>query len=157
LGVPNQKIIELRAVGERCPQKPNHLFDALGAGLWISGGVTQPNQEPEMSQNAVADLAEPRKVNEQPHLEKGWQWIVQIGKTAVSVPQDEALLKRKQNAAMIVSEAPGSNLEMAEFSIVTRTSSKALIPELIAGPAKREIESAACLARSRAIVFSLKF
>jgi hypothetical protein len=37
-----------------------------------------------MSQNAVADLAEPRKVNEQPLLEKGWQWIVQIGKTGKS-------------------------------------------------------------------------
>ena len=43
--------------------------------------MTQPNQKPEMSQNAVADLAEPRKVNEQPLLEERWQRIVQIGKT----------------------------------------------------------------------------
>lgn len=46
--------------------------------------MTQPNQKPEMSQNAVADLAEPRKVNEQPLLEERWQRIVQIGKTGKS-------------------------------------------------------------------------
>jgi hypothetical protein len=34
-----------------------------------------------MSQNAVANLAEPRKVNEQALFEERWQRVVQIGNT----------------------------------------------------------------------------
>ena len=76
LRVPHQMIAQLCASGERCPQKPNHLFNTLDVGLWITGGVTQSDQKSEMTQNAVADLAEPRKVNEQALLEERRQRIV---------------------------------------------------------------------------------
>src|ERR1700722_15813915 len=59
-------------------QKANRLVDGLRRGARIAGRMATADQKRAMSGDAVSILKESRDVNEQPLLENGRHWIVEI-------------------------------------------------------------------------------
>ncbi len=69
---------ECRALGERPPQHLDHLVDGLGFRAGVSGGTALADQKADVPDDAVADLAEPREMNEEPFLEQRRQRAVEV-------------------------------------------------------------------------------
>ena len=61
---------ERRALGERPPQHLDHLLDGLGHRVGVSGRPALADEKADVPDDAVADLAESREMDEQPLLEQ---------------------------------------------------------------------------------------
>jgi len=64
---------------KRPPKELNHVRSTLRARSWITSGTAKPNQESNMTSNAVADGTKPREVNEEPLLKDRGKGIVEVG------------------------------------------------------------------------------
>ena len=71
---------ERRTLGERSPQQLDHLLDGFGFRVGVSGRPALTDEKANMPDDAVADLAESREVDEQPLLEQRRQRAVQVGR-----------------------------------------------------------------------------
>src|SRR6187402_854921 len=69
-----------RALGERPPQHLDHLVDSLGRRVGVSGWPPLADEKADVADNAVADLAESREMDEKPLLEQRRQRAVQVGR-----------------------------------------------------------------------------
>ena len=70
---------ECRALGEGAPQHVDHLLDGLVSRVSVSSRPAFADEKPDVPDDAVADLAESRQVDEQPLLKERRQRAVQIG------------------------------------------------------------------------------
>ena len=71
---------ERRALGEGPPQHLDHLVDSLGCRVGVSGWPALADEKADVPDNAVADLAESREMDEEPLLEQRRQRAVQVGR-----------------------------------------------------------------------------
>ena len=71
---------ERRTLGERPPQHLDHLLDSLGSRVGVSGRPALANEKADVPDDAVADLAESREMDEEPLLEQRRQRAVQVGR-----------------------------------------------------------------------------
>ena len=62
----------------RPPQERGHLLDGFGSRVGVSGRPDLADEKANMPDDAVADLAESREVDEQPLLEQRRQRAVQV-------------------------------------------------------------------------------
>ena len=60
---------ERRALGEGPPQHLDHLLDSLGSRVGVPSGPALADEKADMSDDAIADLAESREMDEEPLLE----------------------------------------------------------------------------------------
>jgi hypothetical protein len=68
------------ALGERPPQHLDHLLDCLGSRVGVSGRPALADEKADVPDDAVADLAESREMDEEPLLEHRRQRAVQVGR-----------------------------------------------------------------------------
>ena len=71
---------ERRALGEGPPQHLDHLLDSLGSRVGVSGRPALADEKADVPDDAVADLAESREMDEEPLLEQRRQRAVQVGR-----------------------------------------------------------------------------
>ena len=71
---------ERRALGEGPPQHLDHLLDRLGCRVGVSGRPALADEKADVPDDAVADLAESREMDEEPLLEQRRQRAVQVGR-----------------------------------------------------------------------------
>ena len=71
---------ECRPLGERPPQHLDHLLDGLGSRVGVSGRPALANEKADVPDDAVADFAESREMDEEPLLEQRRQRAVQVGR-----------------------------------------------------------------------------
>ena len=71
---------ERRALGDRPPQHLDHLLDSLGSRVGVSSRPALAEQKADVPDDAVADLAESRQMNEESLLEQRRQRAVEVGR-----------------------------------------------------------------------------
>src|SRR6185436_1719397 len=70
---------ELRTRGEGPAQHLDHLLDGLRPGVCVAGRPALTDEKADVPDDAVADLAEAREMDEEALLEERGQWAVEIG------------------------------------------------------------------------------
>ena len=73
-----EDIRERRALGEGPPQHLDHLLDGLESRVGVSGRPALADEKADVADDAVADLAESREMDEEPLLEQRRQRAVQV-------------------------------------------------------------------------------
>ena len=69
-----------RTLGDGPPQQLDHLLDRLGCRVGISSRSALADEKTDMADDAVADLAESREVDEEPLFEQRGQRAVQVSR-----------------------------------------------------------------------------
>jgi hypothetical protein len=100
----------LQIIGPRqgAAHEANDLADGLNGAVGVSGGPPQTQKESGVPGDAVAHVAEPREIHEQPFLEKGRLKVVQVGEARErpQVGRDFRRLRRQAEEVRQHAEAP---------------------------------------------------